>query len=168
MKGRIGAAVLFSVLACQQADAANVAASNPAFGGYMINHVAARSSTGPRMSRAELRYGMLFFSMTIVGDSDSIAHLEEYGHLPVYVTFWGDGARFDTIDIGIKPERWATERRRLVADVKARGVFTYRTFYQTRKITYRHIELTLQDAGRSTIRTVSGSRNVNPTIELEP
>lgn len=168
MRGLFCAIAIVALLAPQVASAALFAVADPAFGSSLSNRVARGTPSGATIRRSALSDGRLYFSLTIVGDADTLAWHEERGRLPFYITFRGDESRFDTVDIGIMPEKWEHERKRFAAEIEERGIFTFRTHYNTRKINFHRIELTLKDGDGNTIRTVSGSRNINPVIELEP
>jgi len=149
------------------ASAALFAATNPAFGSRLVDRVAVRSSSGPTIQRSELAENRLYFSVTIVGDQTTLDYLKDNEHLPLHVTYWGDDERFDTVDIGIDYEKWTELGDIWASQVSKQGVFTFRTYYRTKKIGYQHVQLTLKDVKGNTIRTVGGNKNINPRIRLE-
>ena len=162
-------AVLLAFLAATDSSAALFTIAKPQFGarvdpanGYAVSSPA----QGGKISRAELTSNLLYFSVTIVGDQSTLEYLEEHRHLGLTVVIWADGMKRDSIEIGITPRDWERDQQTLKEELASMGVFTWRTFMNTKRIRHSRLVLLLLDDNDDTVGPPGHAGSYQATVRL--
>jgi hypothetical protein len=128
-------------------------------------HGHARDGT---ISRGSLSRGLIYFSVTIVGDDRAIRHLDENGELQLAANVWCDDQKMDTIHFGMTAEQWDHQSHGLRFEVEQRGYFTWRTYMYTSKTFCSTIELRLTDDDNQTVKPPGYPGAYTARLEILP
>lgn len=92
------------------------------------------------------------FKLTILGQREALAYLQNHGYLPVKVGVWRDGIRKDDdISIDINQNDWATNGDELSGQFSEDGQFRWRTFFYVNVNNAKTIGIEINDAQENTV-----------------
>ena len=158
-------------LVCGNAHSALYSIANPRFSGFVDrdNHYEALNpAKNGKISRKVLHNGLLYFSVTILGNVTTFEYLTQHRHLELEVVIWADGEQKDSVPIGMTPRDWDDERQRLKYELKNLGFFTWRTYMNTVKIWHSKIELVLRDDNKEFVKPVGHRGSYRAVVEIVP
>ena len=109
------------------------------------------------LKRSEFETNGVHFRFTILGRRDAIEYLRSQNYLPVRVGIWRNGFRFDDdISLDIRQTDWAASGEELTAQVKADGLFRWRTFFHVNLRDSRRISIDISNARGTTVPADEG------------
>lgn len=120
------------------------------------------------ISRKDLTRGLLYFSVTIVGDERAFQHADHHRELGLEAAIWCDGRDTGSVQFGMSTRDWEFIQNALRAELDQKGVFTWRTYINTKRIACSKIEIIMRDDNDDVVTPVGSHGTFNATVEITP
>ncbi len=131
--------------------------SEPRFASYVSARpsFALSNELEGKISRSSLRRREIWLLVTIIGDAGTYRYLKENGSLWLEADIWGDGRKWDVVEIGLGSDDWEGNAESFASELQEKGVFTWRTRMMTTKVDVSRLEIKFFDKNGNVISPIN-------------